>query len=271
MNTMATKIAFICVNYNDSAITCKYITNILMLKSNFTIKIIIVDNNSNNEDKLRLSDFIIKLNLDNVIVLNSEINLGYFKGLNHGLLFAQEKYNINYFIIGNNDLNFDPNFLIELENSTFDSDVLVIAPDVYTKEGIHENPHILHKVSYFRKIMYKIYFTNYIIAYILSLIYKPKRRHKTYTTEPQNIYMGIGALYILTPFFFNFFTKLWDDVFLYGEEALLMGQLRSVNGKTLYLPNLKCLHYGSITTSKLKTRSKYKMEQNSYRIYSKYF
>ena len=82
--------------------------------------------------------------------------------------------------------------------------------------------------------------------------------------------MGIGALYVLTPNFFNHFDKLWEDVFLYGEEAILTGQVNSVNGKIWYEPSLKCNHDESASTSKIGTKKKYKIIQNSYKIYKKY-
>jgi GT2 family glycosyltransferase len=267
---MSQDVVFICVNYNESDITSKYVTNVLSLNSNFNIKIIIVDNYSSIDDKIKLSNFVKNNSNENLFLLNSDINLGYFKGLNLGIKFAIEKFNFAFLTIGNNDLIFDDDFLYELEISSFDSTVMVLAPDVYTSNGIHENPHIKKRVSFFRRTVYKIYFTHYFIAYLISLIYKPKRRYSGFITEQQYIYMGIGALYILTPNFFKHFSTLWDQVFLYGEEALLAGQIKSVNGNTLYMPSLKCLHYGSSTTSSLKTRKKYNMQQSSYNLYKQY-
>lgn len=267
---MRKDVVFVCVNYNDNDVTSKYVTNVLNMKSNFNIKIIIVDNNSIIDDQIKLSNFVKNTSNENLYLLNSDINLGYFKGLNLGIKFAFKKFNFDFLIIGNNDLIFDQDFLFELEISSYDPTVMVLAPDVYTSDGIHENPHIIKRVSFFRRTVYKIYFLNYYIAYLISLIYKPKRRYRGFITKQQYIYMGIGALYILTPNFFKHFTTLWDQVFLYGEEALLAGQVKSVNGNTLYMPSLKCLHFGSSTTSSLKTRKKYKMEQSSYNLYKKY-
>ena len=82
--------------------------------------------------------------------------------------------------------------------------------------------------------------------------------------------MGIGALYILTPNFFKYFKKLTEEVFLYGEEAVFAGQIASVNGEIYYEPVLVCYHNESSTTSNIGSKSKYKIIQNSYKIYRKY-
>lgn len=82
--------------------------------------------------------------------------------------------------------------------------------------------------------------------------------------------MGIGALYILTPHFFKHFDQLWDELFLYGEEAVFGKQIDSVNGKIVYEPKLKCHHNESATTSRMSSRHKYEVVRSSYKIYKKY-
>ena len=88
--------------------------------------------------------------------------------------------------------------------------------------------------------------------------------------ERKKIYMGIGALYILTPNFFKYFDKLSEEVFLYGEEAVLAGQVESVNGNIIYEPKLICYHNESSTTSKINSKEKYELIRKSYKIYKKY-
>lgn len=47
--------------------------------------------------------------------------------------------------------------------------------------------------------------------------------------------MRIGSLYILTPNFFKHYEKLSEEAFLYGEEAILTGQ---INIKLMEILNL---------------------------------
>ena len=130
---MRKDVVFICVNYNDNDVTSKYVTNVLNMKSNFNIKIIIVDNSSIIDDQIKLSNFVKNTSNENLYLLNSDINLGYFKGLNLGIKFAIKKFDFDFLIIGNNDLIFDQDFLFELEISSYDPTVMVLAPDVYMK------------------------------------------------------------------------------------------------------------------------------------------
>lgn len=264
------KTAFICVNYNNSKVTRDYILNVLGFKDTHDIKIIIVDNASRKEDVNNLEQFIDALNIDAVVLIKSDVNLGYFKGLNLGIKLAIENNYNDYVIVGNNDLEFASNFLSELYKIPFTSNELVVAPDVVTIEGIHENPHVINKMSFLRKMKQEIYFSNYNLAKLINRFYSTDRKPKSFDPERKYIYMGIGALYVLTPNFFKHFNKLWDDVFLYGEEAILAGQIQSVNGKIIYEPLLKCNHNESATTSKMESKYKYDTIKKSYKIYKKY-
>lgn len=264
------KIAFICVNYNNSKVTINYILNVLAIKKTHHLKIIIVDNASEKQDTESLSKYISDLKNEDVILLKSDINLGYFRGLNLGIKWALLNGYDQYQLVGNNDLEFFPDFLDILENLEIKSNELILAPDIITTEGIHENPHVINKMSSLRKLKYDIYFFNYYLAKIITKFYSAERKPKSFDPERKYIHMGNGALYVLTPFFFHYFDKLWDDVFLYGEEAILAGQISSVEGKILYEPLLKCNHNESATTSKMESKYKYKIIQSSYKIYKKY-
>jgi GT2 family glycosyltransferase len=264
------EIAFICVNYNNSKITLEYILNVIKIKQNHRVKIIVVDNASDIKDVNQLETDIENLKTNAVLLLKSEHNLGYFKGLNLGIKCALDNGYNQFQVIGNNDLEFYNDFLDVLERIEIKDYELILAPDVITIEGIHENPHVINKMSFLRKLKSEIYFSNYYLAKLITRFYSSERKPKSFDSERKHIYMGIGALYVLTPNFFLNFDKLWDDVFLYGEEAILAGQICSVAGKIVYEPMLKCNHNESATTSKMETKYKYKIIQSSYKIYKKY-
>lgn len=264
------KTAFVCVNYNNSKITLEYISNVLEIKKDFDVKIIVVDNASEKNDIDSLSSYIEDLKNENVILLKSESNLGYFKGLNLGIKWALTNGYNEYQVVGNNDLEFFSDFLNNLEHLEVKKNELILSPDIITIEGIHENPHVIHKMSFLRKLKYDIYFFNYYLAKLITKFYSAERKPKAFDPERRYIHMGNGALYVLTPGFFLYFDKLWDDVFLYGEEAILAGQVISVDGKIVYEPLLKCNHHESATTSRMESKYKYKVIQSSYKIYKKY-
>lgn len=266
------KIPFICVNYNSEEETKKYIINVLQLQKAEVAIIIIVDNSPTDESSLKLKLFVEENNFDeNQVVILKKENRGYFQGINDGIHYAKQSINeIFFFIVGNNDIIFESNFIVKLLNINVDIKTLVIAPDVVTSEGSHENPHVINKIGFLRKLKYDVYYLHYGLARYLAKIKSTDRKFKPYDPIRKEIHMGIGALYVLTPNFFSYFEKLSEEVFLYGEEAILAGQINSVNGKIVYEPDLVCYHNESATTSKLESKIKYEIVRKSYKIYRKY-
>ncbi|MGV8915087.1 MAG: hypothetical protein ACOH1X_06535 [Kaistella sp.] len=266
------KIPFICVNYNTAQESIKYIQNVKSISKNDEALVIIVDNSPLNNDFEFLSTFIRENHKDdkNIILLKKE-NKGYFQGLNEGIRYAKDLGISNsFYVVGNNDIIFKKDFINQLNKITLNDDVLVLAPDVITTDYSHENPHVINKMSFLRKLKYDVYFLHYGLAKYLSKIKSVDRRNNSYDPVRKEIHMGIGALYVLTPRFFHYFEKLSEEVFLFGEEAILAGQINSVNGKILYEPNLVCHHNESATTSQMETRSKYEIIRKSFKIYRKY-
>lgn len=269
------RFVFIAVNYNGSNFTKEYIESInkLTLSDADSIEIIIVDNKSQSKDFESLKAYC--STVENVRIIRLAENLGYFKGLNQGIAEV-DKVNLSMLIVGNNDLTFNKDFIRNLEKIDYGDDVLVIAPNITTKEGRQQNPHVIDKVSEIKKLKDKIYFSNYYLAQALrfinqslkKLINKPAIAQKNY--GPMKIKRGIGACYLLTSNFFVYFEKLDDRVFLWGEEALLSNQVENVKGCIFYEPTIKITHHESASVKTIQSRKKYDIVKESYKIYKKY-
>jgi len=269
------KYYFIAVNYNGSDFTKEYIESINAIKvtPRDNIQIVIVDNDSSDQDKKNL------LSLDkqysNLRVIWSAENVGYFKGLNKSIE-SVEKNEDTIIIAGNNDLIFDDNFLLNLQKIDYAKDVLIIAPNIITKEGRQQNPHVVKEVPKILKLKAAIYNSNYYVGQTLRFVNQTIRKLRNKAIPLKNNYgqikikRGIGACYVLTPNFFKHFTKLDDRVFMWGEEALLSNQIESVGGKTLYDPYIIIHHHESASVSNIQSKKKYYMVKKSYNIYKKY-
>ena len=265
-------IPFICVNYNTSAETKKYISNVKSLALAEQALIIIVENSPGEEDFNELDLHIDQNYADdkNVVLLRRENN-GYFQALNEGIRYAAKKGISQIFhVVGNNDITFQKDFIVYMLKADLDEKTLVLAPDVVSNEGFHENPHVLYPMGLGRKLKYDLYFSHYKIGNLLTRRKSTERKFKPYDPNRKVIHMGIGALYVLTPNFFRYFSELWEEVFLYGEEAVLAGQLSTVQGKTMYEPSLVCFHNESSSTSQMTSKRIYQLMQRSYRTYRKY-
>ncbi|SNA70475.1 glycosyltransferase family 2 protein [Flavobacterium psychrophilum] len=269
------KIAFVCVNYNNSKITQEYILNVLALKQHHDLKIIVVDNASESNDVKQLSAYVDQINKDQVVLIKSDSNLGYFKGLNLGIKWALEKGYNEYQVVGNNDLVFSPDFLEVLKLKDLNTEVFVIAPNIIRLDGVHQNPHIVAKFTSLQKMYRKLYFTHYYIGIFVQFVYnmirsKLVKEDRINNDVEQQILMGYGACYILTKSFFNVFNELDAPVFLMGEEGILANQVLSRNGVTLYCPDLIVNHHDHSSIGKVPSKKLYKFSQDSYKYYLKH-
>lgn len=266
---------FVAVNYNGSDFTKEYIdsvNNIITVPED-EIYIIIVDNASNENDKARLTSF--ERQYNNLEIIFSSENLGYFKGLNKGIESIRKDED-SIIIVGNNDLTFDCSFIENLDRIDYDEDVLVIAPNIITKDGRQQNPHVIKEVPRIEKIKVALYNSNYYIGQALRFVNQKIRKLRNKPVSLTNncgqmkIKRGIGACYVLTPNFFKHFTKLDDRVFMWGEEALLSNQIESVGGSTLYDPTIIITHHESASVKSIQSKKKYYMVRESYKIYRRY-
>lgn len=269
------KIYFICVNYNNTEITINYIKSIhfLINLDYFRISIIIVDNNSKKSEFIRLTDYISDYTEINLI--RNEINVGYFGGLNLGIKNI-DITDTQFVIIGNNDIEFDKCFLQELYlMNGIKRETYVLAPNIINLDGDHQNPVSVNRLSYIRRLWLDIYHLNYYIGIPLYFLIEKFRKKTNQSSKNQienklPISIAYGACYILTEFFFLSFKKLDDSVFLYGEEALLSNQVRSVGGIILYCPNLIVHHSEHKSISKVEPKYLYKSKKDAYKKYKAY-
>lgn len=269
---------FIAVNYNGAELTLNLLRSIKALARDDgdTVITVIVDNDSSPDDRMRLEAFIGED--EETVLLPQDKNVGYFGGLNAGLAALEgEDKEHSYTIIGNNDLTFRPDFLTELKKCRPVHGVMVLAPDVVTLDGQHQNPLVRRKLPAWHKYRADLYFANYyttqLIRTITSLVARlfPSRpRPAPSSNETEIIKLGIGACYVLTPSYFISFARLDDRVFLWGEEVLLAHQIESVGGSILYCPNLKVTHCESASVRHIQSKSRFEMVKASYRIYRDY-
>lgn len=269
------KFFFIAVNYNGLEFTKQYIESIKNIAKDTTdsVQIVIVDNNSNKSDKTSLTE--LKKNVADLEVILLSENIGYFPALNKGIEFVKKDKD-TMMIIGNNDLTFSMDFITNLKKIDYSTDSLVIAPNIITKQGRQQNPHVVKEVSGIEKIKSEIYYSNYYIGQVLRFFNQSIKKVLNKKPQLKNSYgqmkikRGIGACYILTPNFFNHFALLDDRVFMWGEEALLSNQIESVGGFTLYDPTIKIIHHESASVSNIQSKKKYHMIKKSYKVYKKY-
>jgi len=269
------KYYLVIVNYNNCNVTIDCILSAGKLIEESFSKIVVVDNNSDGSDKEILRSFILNnVNLD-IDLISLDRNMGYFPALNKGIvslnLYGRDDF---FLVVGNNDLLFPSDFIQSLKALIINEKTFVISPDIITPQGIHQNPHVINRLSFFRRFAYKLYFSSYPVACILTSLGKilgRNRREKSrfgYNKE-QIIRMGFGACYIILPRYIQKLGLLDESVFLMGEEALLGNQVYSNGGEILYTPQVKVIHQDHSTFKKMPSIHTYNITKESYKVYKK--
>ena len=267
-------IGYVCVNYNNSTYTRDAVRSLVVnVKHNFHI--VVVDNNSNRVNVEILQG--LKAEHANVEVVVNEENVGYFRGLNVGIAKLRgSKPQIEFVVVGNNDLLFPNDFGNAIANHC---DKLrsypVICPDIVTLDGIHQNPHVIERISKIREIAYDIYYSNYYIALLIRKLAKLTARFTDRDDETQYsigrmIYQGHGACYILGPMFFQKFAELWAPTFLMGEEFFLSKQLGDLGLSKLYEPSIVVRHCCHAAIDNIPNRRVWEFARDAHSIYRRH-
>lgn len=272
-------LTFLHVNYNNSTLTLNCIESIFSAHRDpsIEIKIIIIDNASISEEIELLKNWKQKQQLNSPVIFRFlNTNLGYFKAFNIGFELLSEEDKKSYIIIGNNDLKFDKDFINILRSKQFKSDVFVIAPNIINNQGLHQNPHLIKKLSRVRLLYYKLYYLHYTLAIMLNIIamifpYRSEKKNKLGFEQSRYITMGFGACYILTPRFFTVFQSLDDYLFLMGEEGMLANQILKVGGRTYYDNSLIVFHDDHASFKKIPSQRIYEYNRESFYLTKKHY
>jgi GT2 family glycosyltransferase len=265
----------ITVNYNNYDVTLKFVNSLRKLDLFTYIRIVIVDNSVNEEDCLVLNKYVDDNSLNNISILKSEINRGYFGAVS----YAVSELNLNlvdndFCIISNNDIIInDVEFFSKTMQNIGIADI--IAPSVISLlSGKDQNPYRENEITKLQKLAIRVYFVNYIIGYaslLFWLFFKfIKGNANLSEIHEHNIYSGHGSFIILSAEYFRKGGYIDDRLFLYGEEEFITSISKRFCMNIRYLPDLKVYHDEHKTTdSKNLTRKIYKYQKEAYKFIKK--
>lgn len=269
------KLGFVMTNFNNSSYTRNAVESILMMDGGADTHVVVVDNASVPEDTYCLRQ--VEADYPGVTVIYNVKNVGYFKGLNVGIAHLTKSIKgISHIVVGNNDLIFPPDFMNRLqENPVILKKYAVISPDLITLDGVHQNPHVISDVSWFRNLVWDLYYSNYTLARLIIAAARLTQRYterKDYEVfhEAQTIAQGYGACYILGPLFFEHFESLWAPSFLMGEEYFLSMQLEKKNLSVFYEPAFKVFHHDHASIGVLPSRKLWNYAREAHKLIRRY-
>jgi GT2 family glycosyltransferase len=273
------KVGFVFTNYNNSSYTRGAIASLKAGEGWSDVRVVVVDNKSRDDDVASLK--VIAREFAGVALVLNPTNVGYFPGLNIGIRHLRARFSdVGHVVVGNNDLVFPKNFVHTMQrcSNVFET-WAVVAPDLVTLDGVHQNPHVRRPISRTRALIWDLYFLSYGAS---VLIRKVARITKRFTVREENasgnelyktagpVEQGYGACYLLGPVFFRHFGQLWAPTFLMHEEFFLYEQLKRIGQLTYYDPRFVVHHHGHATTDTLPSRRQWKISQEAHRLYKRY-
>lgn len=267
-------LAYVCTNFNSSGDTLRAIDS-LVANAGHAIHTIVVDNRSEPAQQAVLRDYVRGRN--DVDVVFSPENLGYFRGLNAGLQRLQAtRPDLQHAVVGNNDLIFPAGFIdaVQRKLDLFER-YPVLSPAITTLDGAHQNPHVISGISALRERFYDLYHLNYPLALLLKWLVKQSRGMARRGDEDQHgtgqeIWQGHGSCYLFGPRFFREFGQLWAPTFLFGEEFFLSEQLAANGHKVYFEPSISLVHACHSSVAKLPSRRHWELSRDAHWVYRKH-
>lgn len=271
------RVGFVCTNYNNSRFTRAAIESLHAGSQWHDLRVVVVDNASEERDRAAL--VALQADYPEIEVVFNPENSGYFPGLNIGIARLRAVHpGIDLLVIGNNDLEFPADFVFQVAaaRSLLDS-WAVVAPDLVTPDGVHQNPHVRFAISRLRRAVWDLYFHSMAAASVVRLLASATRR---LSVRPENavgsqlhltpgpIEQGYGACFLLGPKFFRHFDRLFAPTFLMQEEYFLYEQLLTIDQLTYYTPTVVVRHRGHATMGLVPGRRHWEISRDAHRIFA---
>lgn len=267
------QVAYVILHFQVTQETINCVESLLQ---NFGIDdqyILIVDNGStNNSVEILTEKFADK---KNVLLLKTGANLGFANGNNVGYKFAREKLGTDIVAILNNDIVIEDNCFTDklIKACIACSDSAVLAPDIITPIGIHQNPARIEQIS-IRQVQHNLTYNRFLnfvlrIPIVRKAVvnYLVKRRNHKEAEKANKPMLESERANIVPHGAFVIFNKRYTesqelafnpDTFLYCEEELLYEHLVRNGFQSRYCPGLQVKHLEDCSTNAITDNNQIK-------------
>lgn len=259
--------------YNNYIDTINCINSILKYSQTNTIKIIIVDNGSEDIIYKKLAYELNKQNTINIID-NSEIwnsnksiklslisyiknnnNIGYAQGNNIGGAIFGKDPSIDSIMILNNDTLFTNDLITPLYRALNTiKNASIVTPILLEKDGININNFTAKK-----KYRYNLFLLKYLFLGSQPFGLDFEKKYYIDVMKEKGSYVEIdvawGACFMMRMKDWKMIGGFDNNTFLYFEEDILCEKIKRYGGKCFVIKDCSCIHIGGQTTSNLKIQS----------------
>ncbi|MGN0374883.1 MAG: glycosyltransferase, partial [Butyrivibrio sp.] len=244
------------------------------------ISVVIVDNGSTNDSWGLLENKF--ENNNQVVLLHSDVNLGFAKGNNIGFQYAKYQLRADFIVMLNNDTVLSQTDFNEvLVRKYKEKEYYVLGPDIITADGYHQNPGdkqswSLNELRLFRLKKHIKIMVSHLSGKSSDSLNAPKDEYRAdaLKEDVKNTILH-GACWIFSPLYIQKFEGICDETFLYMEEDILKLYADYYGFLMMYSGDLYICHKEDAATNMLqgtageKLRRKYRLLIKSSRVYSR--
>ncbi len=270
------KIVFVILNYNTFQETKECILSIENKIDTQDYKIVIVDNQSKDDSVDKIADFIQER--DNIVLICNTENLGFARGNNVGIEYANKNYKPQYMVVLNSDTELMQDNLVEKLDKEYEkTGFALLGPLILTADGRCDNsPHfpptienvqkelqLLKKEEKFiRHGLYRLYCG---VCFVKKLMQKKvfrrnvseHRNMEFYQYQTQVVLQG--CFIVFSEKAFKYIKGFDERTFLYYEEPILYLNLMKHGLITVFNPEIAIYHKDGRATNAVTNKSKEKM------------
>ena len=257
-------VCFIILHYNTITETEKCISSIEKMEEKDNLRIVIVDNASPNG-----SGMVLKKKYkgkERIVVLIKEKNDGFSAGNNEGCKYAIDRWNPDFIVIANNDVEFRQRDLVaRIQNEYKQNHFAVLGPDIYNPIlQIHQSP--IAKNPPDRKRVNITIWLNRIMLWLYPLSYPIMREwfhrignkgdSEDYQTYQENVCL-MGACLIYSRDYTEKRTKIFEpETMFYYEENIQSVWCFHNQIKIIYQPSIEVWHMDGRATKSVDLQEK---------------
>lgn len=239
------------VNYNDYESTFKLVENIKKYK--ILEKIVIVDNNSREEEKEKLRTIKHK----KVKIIENSENKGYSYAINIGAKYLISLYGKCNIIVSNSDVIIkEEKNIKELLKTLLNKDVAVSSPVIFENGKLNRGWKLTTPKQDILMMLPKVY----------SFFERKYRYYKEehYMEKTSIVDVVSGCFFLIKSTVLEEIGFLDENVFLYYEENILAKKLKKLKLKSVINNEVVIIHNHSVTIDKnINRRRKLKVLRNS--------
>jgi len=254
------RVALICVNYNSNTETRRYLQSLIRLEYVSKLQVVVVDNPAVGAPAFDETEFRHALT---VRVLRPGSNLGYLGGAAAGFREHVAPHGLpDFCIISNVDLEIEQrDFLTRLEARLGEDRMGIIAPSIRSRlTSVEQNPFLRVRPPRLKMHGYRWLFASYPIAATCERFSRLRkvlrgRSGKELAPVAADIYAPHGSFVVLTRRFFSEGGSLEYRPFLFGEEIHLGEQVRRMNLRTRFCPDLQVWHDEHVSVGRYRSKT----------------